>query len=68
MTRFTVVWHEQARDELARLWIEASDRRAIRSAAAAIDRDLAVDASHRGSAIPTACANSWFRPYKSCLP
>ena len=52
MTRFTVVWHEDARDELARLWMEASDRQAVRSAADAIDRDLAVDASLKGGAIP----------------
>ncbi len=52
MTRFTVVWHADACDELARLWIGATDRRALRSAADAIDRELAVDAPLKGSGIP----------------
>ena len=52
MTRYTVVWHSDARDELARLWIEALDRQAVRSAADAIDRELAVDAPLKGIAIP----------------
>jgi hypothetical protein len=52
MTRFTVVRHEDARDELARLWMEATHRQAVRSAADAIDRDLAVDAPLKGGAIP----------------
>jgi hypothetical protein len=52
MTRFTVVWHSAARDELARLWMRAEDRRALRSAADAIDRDLAIDAPLKGSANP----------------
>ena len=52
MTRFTVVWHQDARDELARLWMVATDRGAVRSAADAIDRDLAVDAPFKGNPIP----------------
>jgi hypothetical protein len=52
MTRFTVVWHADARDELARLWIVATNRGALTSAADAIDRELAVDASLKGNGIP----------------
>ena len=52
MTRFTVVWHQDARDELARLWIESADRGAVTSAADTIDRELSVDASMKGNAIP----------------
>jgi hypothetical protein len=52
MTRFTVVWHADATDELARLWIAATDRQALRSAADAIDYELAVDAPLKGSGIP----------------
>ncbi len=44
MTRYTVVWHQEARDELATLWIEASDRNAVGLAAGAIDRHLLTDA------------------------
>lgn len=52
MTRFTVVWHQEARDELARRWLDASDRQAVRSAADWIDRELAVDAPMKGTPIP----------------
>lgn len=52
MTRYTVVWHQAALDELARLWIDASDRTAVTLAASAIDRHLAVDASEKGIAVP----------------
>ena len=33
MTRYTVVWHQEALDELARLWIDAPDRTAVTLAA-----------------------------------
>jgi hypothetical protein len=39
--RYTVVWHPAARGELARLWNQAPDRRAISDAANSIDRMLA---------------------------
>jgi hypothetical protein len=51
MTRFTVVWHQRAQDELATLWIEAADRRAVVGAAGEIDRYLAVDAESKGTPI-----------------
>jgi hypothetical protein len=51
MTRFTVVWHQGALDELATLWIEAADRRAVASAAGEIDRYLASDAEGKGTPI-----------------
>lgn len=51
MTRFTVVWHQKALDELATLWIEAADRGAVTSAAGAIDRYLASDADGKGTPI-----------------
>jgi hypothetical protein len=37
--------------ELATLWIEASDRRAVASAAGEIDRFLAIDADGKGTPI-----------------
>jgi hypothetical protein len=39
--RYTVVWHPAAQSELARLWNQAPDRRAVSDAANAIDRMLA---------------------------
>ena len=51
MTRFTVVWHQGALDELATLWIEAADRRAVASAAGEIDRYLVSDAEGKGTPI-----------------
>ena len=52
MTRYTVVWHEEAVNELARMWLASSDRTAVRLAANAIDQHLAVNAAVRGTAIP----------------
>ena len=52
MTRCTVVWHREARDELATLWIEARDRKAVGLAASAVDRHLLADAEQKGTAIP----------------
>ncbi len=52
MTRYTVSWHQAAHDELARLWLESSDRRAVESAANAIDGHLKIDAPEKGSPIP----------------
>lgn len=52
MTRYTVVWHQDARDELARLWMESRDRRAVELAANAIDRELTLEASRMGTPAP----------------
>ena len=52
MTRYTVVRHREARDELARLWLEAQDRKAVQLAASAVDRHLATDAPEKGTVVP----------------
>lgn len=52
MTRYTVVWHHQAHDELAQLWIDAENRAAVTLAASMIDRHLVTDASAKGTAAP----------------
>ncbi len=36
--RYTVSWHSKALDELARIWLQASNRRAITAAVNQIDR------------------------------
>ena len=51
MTRYTVAWHEDARTQLANLWIESLDRGALAQAADTIDRVLAMDADEKGLAI-----------------
>lgn len=48
MTRYTVVWHNDARDQLAELWVNASDRQSVTLAANAIDRHLANAAESKG--------------------
>jgi hypothetical protein len=52
MTRYTVVWHQEAIDELTRLWMDAPDRTAVTLATSAIDRHLATDATEKGIAAP----------------
>jgi hypothetical protein len=52
MTPYTVVWHRDARDELAGLWLDAEDRNAVTLAAGTIDRHLATDASDAETPIP----------------
>jgi hypothetical protein len=46
--RYTVVWHADARDDLAELWLAASDRRNVTAAADQIDRELAVNPEQKG--------------------
>ena len=46
--RFTVTWHPDARDDLARCWIESSNRNAITAATQRIDLQLANDPQSKG--------------------
>lgn len=46
--RFTVSWHPRAQGQLATIWMEAANRRAINDAAARIDALLREDAHERG--------------------
>lgn len=48
MIRYTVVWPGGAQDELAELWIAASDRSAVAAAANDIDVELSEDAAAKG--------------------
>jgi hypothetical protein len=54
MTRFTVMWHGDARNELAELWMAAPDRGAVSAAADSIDLHLSTDATAKGTSIPDA--------------
>jgi len=51
MTRYTVVWHALAQDELADIWLGATDRNAITAAANTIDTTLAIDPSAQGASV-----------------
>jgi plasmid stabilization system protein ParE len=51
MTRYTVVWHRLAEEELADIWNQAADRAAVASAANSIDTALAVDAQQKGNSV-----------------
>jgi hypothetical protein len=51
MTRYTVVWHKSALANLAHLWNESFDRRAVASAADRIDMVLRVDAAAKGTLV-----------------
>jgi len=51
MTRYTVVWHDDAQNQLAEIWMNVSDRQSVTLAANAIDRQLADDASTKGTAV-----------------
>jgi plasmid stabilization system protein ParE len=46
--RFTVTWHPSAEQELAEIWLQASDQGAISTAANAIDQLLAVNPAMQG--------------------
>jgi hypothetical protein len=46
--RYTVFWAPTAERDLAQLWLQATDRPAIRSAADTLDSLLRVDAHLRG--------------------
>ena len=48
MIRYTVVWHKEAQDELAEIWIDTSDRNAVTMAAYLIDMMLSQDALSKG--------------------
>lgn len=47
MTRYTVVWHRLAEEELADIW----NRAAVASAANSIDTAIAVNAQQKGNSV-----------------
>ena len=48
MTRYTVTAVPRVEDDLARIWLSATDRQAVSRAADAIDRSLREDAPQKG--------------------
>jgi plasmid stabilization system protein ParE len=49
MTRFTVTWWPDAEEDLAHLWLQATDRRAVSATADAIDQLLRTEPLSQGS-------------------
>jgi mRNA-degrading endonuclease RelE of RelBE toxin-antitoxin system len=49
MTPFTVISSDEAEAELARLWLNAKDRKAVTAAQHQIDRELASDPHRAGT-------------------
>jgi hypothetical protein len=46
--RFTVVMETPAKNQLARIWVRATDKQAVTDASNRIDRELANDAHRKG--------------------
>ncbi|MBA3482465.1 MAG: type II toxin-antitoxin system RelE/ParE family toxin [Pirellulales bacterium] len=57
-----MTWWPEARDELARLWVEDTSRQQIAEAADEIDRVLAVDPEARGEPGPEGFRRLTIRP------
>jgi hypothetical protein len=51
MTRYTVTWLNQALEQLAEIWLRATNRQSITAAADAVDIELAVDPDTKGEAV-----------------
>ena len=51
MTRYTVTYARHALQSLARLWLNAFDRRAVTQAGHVVDQMLREDASQKGSPV-----------------
>ena len=51
MIRYTVVWHDDSKSQLAQAWIDATDRQSVTQAADAIDAILAWDAPAKGTLV-----------------
>jgi len=48
MIRYTVVWHDDAQNLLAEVWLNSSDRAAVTAAAHVVDSHLASDSESKG--------------------
>jgi hypothetical protein len=47
--KYTVIWLPQAENQLARIWIQATDRQNVTDATNRIDLELATDAHTKGN-------------------
>jgi hypothetical protein len=51
MIRYTVVWHEDALNLLAQIWLQSSERLAVTQSAHTADVELASDPELKGSSV-----------------
>ena len=65
MTRYTVTWTRDAEDQLAEIWMRASDRGAVNAAQNAIDDELAVDAGQKGTEVAEGLRELTIPPLKA---
>ena len=49
MSKYTVVWDDEATEALAQIWLESSNRQEITQAAKEVDDNLTYDSSEKGS-------------------
>jgi hypothetical protein len=59
---YRVVWKRIALDQLAAIWMNATDQNAATAASHAIDQALAVDPEHRGESRPNHCRVMYVSP------
>ena len=48
MNRFTVGWRDEALQELAKVWLDSTDRNAVTAATSAVDIELSQDPLEKG--------------------
>lgn len=51
MTRFTVTWDDEAINDLADIWMQATDPAAVTTASDIVDRTLRLDADCQGKEV-----------------
>lgn len=64
MTRYMVVWPKGAEDDLARIWLDASDRDRVAAAARAIDTQLGENAAVKGLELSEGLRALYERPLR----
>lgn len=62
MTKYTVTWHDDAQNQLARFWNENPNRAAVTQAATAIDAELRFDPATKGLPQPDGLRSLYVPP------
>lgn len=64
MKRYTVIWVQSAEDELMEIWLAATGKAAVTSAADALDQKLSADASTLGVDVAEGLRGAFLHPIK----
>jgi len=64
MTRYTVVWVQSAQNELADIWLNATDRNAVTVATQLIDQELSENAPTKGNDLSEGLRSLFAPPIK----